>query len=183
MRASSVRQSVDNEAAQDAGPECRDALAGTEKDKLAPLGQSHRGSIRLPGDVPDSSKLLAGACDCLLQSVGREAPPPIFWMRPRTYSQVAAAHERVTEKRRKNAATLDHAITLFDEQDAIIPVLEYPQIGETARMPRNGYRGESGGKSFCQEGCHTSTPSDSDNWLFGSGCSTQSFTYKWKRMR
>ena len=128
MWASSIRQSVDNEAAEDAGPKCRDALAGTEEDKLAPLGQLHRGSIRLPGDVPDSSKLLAGACDCLLQSVGREAPSPMFWMRPRTYIQVAAAHERVAEKGRKNAATLDHAITFFDEQDAIIPVLEYSKL-------------------------------------------------------
>jgi hypothetical protein len=128
MRVSSVRQSVDNEAAEDAGPECRDALAGAEKDKLAPLGQSHRGSIRLPGDVPDSSKLLARVCDCLLQSVGRETPPPVFWMRPRSYIQVAAAHERVAEIRRKNAATLDHTITFFDEQDAIVPVLEYPKL-------------------------------------------------------
>jgi hypothetical protein len=123
MWASSVKQSVDNEAAEDAGPKCRDALAGTEEDKIAPLGQLHRGSIRLPGDVPDSSKPLAGACDRLLQSVGREAPP-MFWMRPRTYIQLAVAHERVTEKRRKNAATPDQTIALFDKQDAIVRVFE-----------------------------------------------------------
>ncbi len=125
---SAVSQGFDHEAAKDSGPEGRDALSCTEKDKFTTFGQADRGGIGFPGDVPDSSKRLAGTFYCLPQSAGRQASAPIIWMGPGAYIQVSAAHERVAEKSWKNTTTLNHAVVLLDKEHAVIPVLKNTQL-------------------------------------------------------